>query len=42
VDPLATDLHTALNTSSRALNALAEDELCPGGSALDKLNASLR
>jgi 2-oxoglutarate ferredoxin oxidoreductase subunit beta len=42
VDPLATDLHTALNTSDRPLNALGESELCPGVAALDKLNASLR
>ncbi|MES2940341.1 MAG: 2-oxoacid:ferredoxin oxidoreductase subunit beta [Pseudomonadota bacterium] len=42
VDPLATDLHTALNTSARPLNALDAAELCPGAGALDKLNASLR
>ncbi|MBA2675816.1 2-oxoacid:ferredoxin oxidoreductase subunit beta [Ramlibacter sp.] len=42
VDPLATDLHTAMNTSARPLNALEARDLCPGASALDKLNASLR
>ena len=42
VDPLATDLHTAMNTSERPLNALDEAQLCPGAAALDKLNASLR
>jgi 2-oxoglutarate ferredoxin oxidoreductase subunit beta len=42
VDPLATDLHTALNTSAVALNALEAAQLCPGVPALDKLNASLR
>jgi 2-oxoglutarate/2-oxoacid ferredoxin oxidoreductase subunit beta len=42
VDPLATDLHTALNTSDRPLNALGEADLCPGPAALEKLNASLR
>jgi 2-oxoglutarate ferredoxin oxidoreductase subunit beta len=42
VDPLATDLHTALNTSARPLNQLGPGELCPGGAALEKLNASLR
>ena len=42
VDPLATDLHTALNTSARPLNELAAGELCPGASMLEKLNASLR
>jgi 2-oxoglutarate ferredoxin oxidoreductase subunit beta len=42
VDPLATDLHTALNTTGQALNALDAPELCPGAEALHKLNASLR
>jgi 2-oxoglutarate ferredoxin oxidoreductase subunit beta len=42
VDPLATDLHTALNTSDQPLNALGEADLCPGPAALEKLNASLR
>ncbi|RZI64645.1 MAG: 2-oxoacid:ferredoxin oxidoreductase subunit beta, partial [Variovorax sp.] len=42
VDPLATDLHSALNTTARPLNALREPELCPGASVLDKINASLR
>jgi 2-oxoglutarate ferredoxin oxidoreductase subunit beta len=42
VDPLATDLHAALNTSSRPLNALDAPQLCPGAQALQKLNASLR
>ena len=42
VDPLATDLHTALNTSGRPLNALGPAELCPGAAALERLNASLR
>jgi len=42
VDPLASDLHTALNTSDRPLNALGPAELCPGAEALARLNASLR
>ena len=42
VDPLATDLHTALNTSAAPLNALDTGQLCPGIPALEKLNASLR
>jgi 2-oxoglutarate ferredoxin oxidoreductase subunit beta len=42
VDPLATDLHTALNTCDRPLNALGPAELCPGAQALERLNASLR
>ncbi|MBO9513636.1 MAG: 2-oxoacid:ferredoxin oxidoreductase subunit beta [Variovorax sp.] len=42
VDPLATDLHTALNTVERPLNALGPAELCPGAQALERLNATLR
>ena len=42
VDPLATDLHTALNTTARPLNTLGSGELCPGAGVLDKINASLR
>jgi 2-oxoglutarate/2-oxoacid ferredoxin oxidoreductase subunit beta len=42
VDPEATDLHAALNTSATPLNALGSDALCPGVSALVKLNESFR
>ena len=42
VDPLATDLHTMLNTVETPLHGLAEAQLCPGAAALEKLNASLR
>ena len=42
LDPLALDLHAAMNTTHRPLNELGPSELCPGKSALDKLNASLR
>jgi 2-oxoglutarate ferredoxin oxidoreductase subunit beta len=42
VDPLASDLHAALNTSDRPLNSLGVRELCPGAGALEKINASLR
>jgi 2-oxoglutarate ferredoxin oxidoreductase subunit beta len=42
VDPLATDLHTALNTIEQPLNTLGAAELCPGAQALEKLNAALR
>jgi 2-oxoglutarate ferredoxin oxidoreductase subunit beta len=42
VDPLATDLHTALNTTARPLNALEARHLCPGVPVLEKINASLR
>src|SRR5207253_3999394 len=30
VDPLATDMHTALNTTDKPLNILGAGELCPG------------
>ena len=42
LDPLALDLHAALNTTHRPLNELGPEDLCPGRAALDKLNASLR
>jgi 2-oxoglutarate ferredoxin oxidoreductase subunit beta len=42
VDPLATDLHSALNTIARPLNTLEAPHLCPGPSILEKINASLR
>jgi 2-oxoglutarate ferredoxin oxidoreductase subunit beta len=42
VDPLATDLHTALNTTAMPLNVQGAQELCPGIAALEKINASLR
>ncbi|MDP2451508.1 MAG: 2-oxoacid:ferredoxin oxidoreductase subunit beta [Polaromonas sp.] len=42
VDPLATDLHVALNTSDTALNKLDAAALCPGARVLDKVNSSLR
>jgi 2-oxoglutarate/2-oxoacid ferredoxin oxidoreductase subunit beta len=42
VDPLATDLHNALNTSDRPLNSMGKPQLCPGSKALDRLNDSLR
>jgi len=42
IDPAASDLHGALNTVRRPLNALAESDLCPGTAALAKLNAGFR
>ena len=42
VDPAASDLHHALNTSATPLNKLGERELCPGAGALEKINAGLR
>ncbi|MDP1631187.1 MAG: 2-oxoacid:ferredoxin oxidoreductase subunit beta [Caulobacter sp.] len=42
VDPESEDLHDALDTVSKPLNALSDAELTPGSSALDKINAALR
>jgi 2-oxoglutarate ferredoxin oxidoreductase subunit beta len=42
LDPSATDMHRALNTAAVPLNRLDEKVLCPGGAALERLNASLR
>jgi 2-oxoglutarate/2-oxoacid ferredoxin oxidoreductase subunit beta len=42
LDPLATDLHLALNTCAAPLNALDESSLCPGSAALKAINAALR
>jgi 2-oxoglutarate ferredoxin oxidoreductase subunit beta len=36
------DLHAHLRTVDAPLNTLGEKELCPGQTALDKFNASLR
>ena len=42
VEPESDDLHAHLNTVEQPLNALGDKELCPGSTALDKINASLR
>jgi len=42
VEPMPKDLHANLNTIDAPLNTLNAPDLCPGQSALDKLNASLR
>ena len=42
VEPTASDLHHALNTSATPLNKLGEKELCPGAAALEKINAGMR
>ena len=42
IDPLATDLHTSLNTCAVPLNTLRAAQLNPGTKALDKINAALR
>ena len=42
IDPLATDLHTSLNTCAVPLNTMSAAQLNPGVKALDKINAALR
>jgi 2-oxoglutarate ferredoxin oxidoreductase subunit beta len=42
VDPDSEDMHAHLDTIERPLNTLDAGDLCPGTSALDKINASLR
>ncbi len=42
VDPAAHDLHDALSTTRRPLNALDDASLVPGSAALQAFNASLR
>ena len=42
LDPEAEETHQYLNTTATPLNALTEKELCPGVSALERINDSLR
>ncbi len=42
LDPAEEDLHTALGTDERPLNAVPISELCPGRDALDRINAQYR
>jgi 2-oxoglutarate ferredoxin oxidoreductase subunit beta len=42
IDQESLPLHEMIRVSDRPLNSLGEADLCPGSSALDKLNASLR
>src|SRR4029450_11512776 len=42
VDPDSEDLHTHLDTVETPLNTLEAKDLCPGTSALDKINDRLR
>ncbi len=42
LDEEPVDLHAALKTVAKPLNALTDAELCPGSAAIDKINASLR
>ncbi|WP_339872926.1 hypothetical protein [uncultured Brevundimonas sp.] len=42
VDPESEDLHDALATVAKPLNAMSDAELTPGATALDGINAALR
>lgn len=42
VNPDSKDLHEVLDTVDEPLNTLAEDKLCPGLDALNKINAGFR
>jgi len=42
VDPESEDLHDALQTVAKPLNALSDADLIPGAAALDRINAALR
>ncbi|MGH8050708.1 MAG: 2-oxoacid:ferredoxin oxidoreductase subunit beta [Arenimonas sp.] len=42
VDSEAGDMHEHINTTDTAFNKLTSQQLCPGASVLDKINASLR
>ena len=42
MDPSPHDMHGALNTVDVPLNTLNAKELCPGSSALEKINSTLR
>lgn len=42
IDPTSTGLHDLLNVSEKPLNALQEDDLCPGDAALVKINDGLK
>lgn len=42
VNENSSDLHTVLNTSGLPLNSLDQSKLCPGNSALEVVNRSLR
>lgn len=42
VDTDPSDLHDVINTSHKPLNAMAEDQLCPGNVTLQSINDSFR
>ena len=42
IDTETRDLHSLLNTTETALNSLGKENLCPGSSVLEEINAALR
>lgn len=42
VEPETDDLHSMIETCDKPLNTLAESDLCPGSSVLEKINSSNR
>ncbi len=42
LEPAGRDLHAMLNTVRRPLNALREEDLCPGAEVLERINAENR
>jgi 2-oxoglutarate ferredoxin oxidoreductase subunit beta len=42
LDPQSQELHETIQTIHKPLNALSEKDLCPGNTALEKINDSLR
>ncbi len=42
INPESKDLHSMLNTSDKAFNAMDETDLCPGSMELEKINQGLR
>ena len=42
VDPDKSDLHDTLNTSSKPLNSISMNDLCPGGEELEEINNQFR
>lgn len=42
VNPDSLDTHDIIESTKRPLNSLSQDDLCPGSTVLEKINASLR
>jgi 2-oxoglutarate/2-oxoacid ferredoxin oxidoreductase subunit beta len=42
INPESTDTHEILHTTTRPLNSLTKNDLCPGSSALEAINARYR